>query len=126
MTPEQILMAKALGAAGLFPGSNAKRFARDMASIATTAPATELTPGQHKYLCDLVFKYRRQCSARAVQAAQAVAIHGPMPAQRQAPAITTPKERATAPTDHTDAAAALWGRLGAAGDLFAPGSPPTP
>ena len=85
MTPEQILMANALARAGLFPGSNAKRFSRDMQALADHKPDTPLTPAQHKYLCDLVVRHRRTISPPAVAVAQALATQGPpAPAEAQA------------------------------------------
>lgn len=77
MTPEQRQMARSLALCGLFPGSNVKRFARDMASMAIAAPETELTPAQHRYLCDMVERYRRQIPPAVVATARAQAFVGP-------------------------------------------------
>lgn len=77
MTPDQITMAHALNRCGLFPGSSVKRFARDMASLATTNPAHELTPPQHKYLCDSVVRHRRQMAREVLAIAIQLTPHGP-------------------------------------------------
>jgi hypothetical protein len=78
MTEDQQRMAKALAAAGLFPGSNVKRFARDMVHLADHAPEKELTPPQHKYLCDSVIRFRRSIFPRDVVAlAESMAPQGP-------------------------------------------------
>ena len=60
MTNDQIIKAKALSRCRFLPGSNAKRFVRDMARLASDNPDQELTEKQRKYLDDLFHSYRRQ------------------------------------------------------------------
>lgn len=77
MTYEQMLMAYALRSVGLFPGTFKRRFVTDMVHLADHQPHTELTPRQHKYLCDLVWRYRKRVPHAVLQTAVALAIHGP-------------------------------------------------
>lgn len=60
MTEDQITKAQALSRCTFQPGSNAKRFVRDMARLANDNPDQELTERQRKYLDDLFHSYRRQ------------------------------------------------------------------
>lgn len=60
MTEDQITKAQALSRCRFLPGSNAKRFVRDMARLASEKPDQELTERQRKYLDDLFHSYRRQ------------------------------------------------------------------
>lgn len=67
MTPAQISMATALARVTFPPGSGTKRFARDMADLATQQPDKVLTLRQAQYLAEAVVRYRRQIPA-AVEA----------------------------------------------------------
>lgn len=50
----------ALSRCTFYPGTNAKRFVRDMQRQARTAPDTTLTPKQARYVWLLVSQYRKQ------------------------------------------------------------------
>lgn len=85
MTPDEITMARALGACGFRPGSWDKRFARAMVERAADRP---LSRNQVLQLCRLVHKYRRQIAPRTVALAEArvlaiadAPIAPPLPAQ---------------------------------------------
>jgi hypothetical protein len=60
MTQDQIDSIKALSRCTFLPGSNAKRFVRNMAAAAEHRPEIDLTDKQAKYLADLIRMYRRQ------------------------------------------------------------------
>lgn len=61
MTPHEIELALALRHnVGMLPGSSQKRFARDIAHIAATEPARDITLRQRHYMELLAWKYRRQ------------------------------------------------------------------
>lgn len=60
MTPYQITIAKKLQQCSFLPGSFDKRFARDIAFLATNSPDKELTEKQAACLDRLVYRYRRQ------------------------------------------------------------------
>ena len=61
MTPHEIELALALRHnVGMLPGSSQKRFARDIAHIAATEPASDITLRQRHYMELLAWKYRRQ------------------------------------------------------------------
>lgn len=71
MTPAQISMATALARVTFTPASNTKRFARDMADLATQKPDHPLTQRQAQYLAEAVVRYRRQIAADIVALARA-------------------------------------------------------
>jgi hypothetical protein len=60
MNEVQIDKAKALGKCTFPVGSNQKRFAHNMATLAKEKPETELTEKQAAYLDLLFHQYRRQ------------------------------------------------------------------
>ena len=69
MTPGEIAVALALGRCTFLPASWDKRFARDMASAAQHAPASEITDRQRAHLLRLCHKYRRQIPTRVLETA---------------------------------------------------------
>lgn len=71
MTPEQISMATALARVTMRPAIATKRFARDMADLATQQPDQPLTQRQAQYLAEAVVRYRRQIPADVVALARA-------------------------------------------------------
>lgn len=71
MTPAQISMATALARVTFTPASNTKRFARDMADLATQKPDHPLTQRQAQYLAEACVRYRRQIPAEVVAMARA-------------------------------------------------------
>jgi hypothetical protein len=64
MSPRQIAIATALGRCSFPPATAAKRFARDTAALAASAPHHVLTPRQVAYLLRLAHRFRRQLTAR--------------------------------------------------------------
>ena len=63
MDKKQVIKARLLGQC-IFPvGSNQKRFARNMSSLAEGSPETEITEKQAAYLDLLFHQYRRQMKA---------------------------------------------------------------
>lgn len=70
MTPAQISMATALARVTFPPGVGTKRFARDMADLATQKPDQVLTLRQAQYLAEAVIRYRRQIPAEVVALAR--------------------------------------------------------
>lgn len=60
MTENQRRMAIALGACTFVPGIGTKRFALNMAEAAQREDSPELTEKQAAYLCQAVFRFRRQ------------------------------------------------------------------
>lgn len=68
MTELQRLRAHALAQCTMCPGSWEKRFARDMASIATANPSQPLTPKQVEWISKLSWRFRRQMPAHLVPA----------------------------------------------------------
>lgn len=71
MTPDQISMATALARVTMRPAVATKRFARDMADLATQQPDKPLTQRQAQYLAEAVVRYRRQIPAAVVALAKA-------------------------------------------------------
>lgn len=71
MTKDQIDMAIALGRCTFVPGTNTKRFARQMKAIAEQAPEKDISFKQHMYLCKAVYRFRRQIPQRIVDIANA-------------------------------------------------------
>lgn len=71
MTPAQISMATGLARVTFPPASNTKRFARDMADLATQQPDKPLTQRQAQYLAEACVRYRRQLPAEVVALARA-------------------------------------------------------
>lgn len=73
----ELALALAPGRVTYFPGSSAKRFAGDMAALASNPGATaRLTARQHRYLVDLAVMYRRQLPAGVVELAQRMKSEG--------------------------------------------------
>lgn len=72
MTPEQQTMAKALNQCALWPGTNTKRFARDMAHLAEHDPNREITPKQAEFLRTAVIRFRRQIPREVVALARSL------------------------------------------------------
>lgn len=70
MTPNEITMARALSQCTFVPGIGSKRFAKSMAHLADSQPNSMITPGQHKYLCQLVIRFRRQIDPNVVSIAK--------------------------------------------------------
>lgn len=70
MTPSQISMATALARVTMPAGVGTKRFARDMADLATQRPEQALTQRQAQYLAEAVIRYRRQIPADVVALAR--------------------------------------------------------
>jgi hypothetical protein len=68
-TKAQIEIAKALAACRFLPASWDKRFARDMAAMATNRPDRDFTDRQLAHLLRLAHKYRRQISASVLETA---------------------------------------------------------
>lgn len=66
MTEDQVKLATALGRVTYLPGTNEKRFARNMASIAEYRPDIEITEKQAAYMTSLAWKFRRQMPADLV------------------------------------------------------------
>jgi hypothetical protein len=73
MTPEQQTMAKALNQCALWPGTNTRRFAADMAHLAEHDPGREITPKQAEFLRTAVIRYRRQIPRDVVEIAKSLA-----------------------------------------------------
>ena len=71
MTPAQISMATALARVTFPPGVGTKRFARDMADLATQKPDQVLTLRQAQYLAEACVRYRRQLPREVVALARA-------------------------------------------------------
>lgn len=70
MTRDQITLVRALSTVSFPLGPRAdRRFARDMARIACSAPETVLTPRQRAYMLAIVHRYRRQIGARVIEMA---------------------------------------------------------
>lgn len=67
MTERQRLLAAAIGRCRMLPGSNEKRFARDMAHRASTDIAEPLSDKQSDYLEITAFRYRRQLANQRQQ-----------------------------------------------------------
>lgn len=63
MTPREIAIAKAFRNVSFPPATAAKRFARDMASLAESAPETPLTAKQAEMMARIAYRYRRQLPA---------------------------------------------------------------
>lgn len=66
MTPYEIELAHALHACTYPPGSPPKRFAREMAFLATHSPEREITLRQRHYMEINAWRYRRQMPAHLV------------------------------------------------------------
>lgn len=71
MTPAQISMATALARVSMPAGVGTKRFARDMADLATQKPEQPLSPRQAQYLAEACVRYRRQLPDEVVALARA-------------------------------------------------------
>lgn len=60
MTREEMVLAGELSRSRFVPGSWEKRFARDIATLASERPEKALTPKQGRWLRILHHKFRRQ------------------------------------------------------------------
>jgi hypothetical protein len=69
MTPAERQIALALARCTFLPGSWQKRFARDMAAMATHAPDHPLSERQTAWLIRLAHTYRRQLPTSVIAAA---------------------------------------------------------
>jgi hypothetical protein len=66
MTEHEITLAKALGRCSFMPGTNQKRFARDLAFVAENDPSREITERQRYYMELMAWRYRRQIPSSLV------------------------------------------------------------
>ena len=66
MTEFEIRLAAALANCSFLPGSNQKRFCRNMGDIARLSPDKELSLRQRHYMELMAWRYRRQLKAEFV------------------------------------------------------------
>lgn len=72
MTESEKTMAFALAGCCFVPGTNTKRFAKDMAARALLSEPKPLTEKQREYLRTAVIRFRRQIDAGVVAMAEAM------------------------------------------------------
>jgi hypothetical protein len=78
MTEYEKELALALWSCSFLPGSNHKRFCRNMADLARLSPEKELSLRQRHYMELMAWRYRRQLSKRFVPHAKPLDLPRPI------------------------------------------------